>query len=458
MNQNKTHVMIKKLSGMLLVAAMVSCTPGTDQTTVTTDTNTPLHMLQPDYPVPYGVLEEEEIINTLTRVLNYLEVASPVGLVDRNTGEAIPETAAPDTAARLARGDFRLVSYEWGVLYAGMLLAGEVTGDEAFTGYTTDRMDFIARIVPAYRPLVEQGQTREYSFRSILQPRALDDAGAMCAAMIKTTRGGLNRDLRPMIDNYIDYISTGQFRLEDGTLARNRPLPNTIWLDDLFMSVPALAQMGKLTGETKYFDDAVKQVLQFSERMFIPEKGLFIHGWVQGMEEHPRFHWARANGWAIMAIVELLDVLPEDHPGRDDVMEILRAHIAGLAPLQSGQGFWHQLLDRSDTYLETSATAIFTYSIAKAINHGWVDPQAYGPMVILGWNAVSTKVNEQGQVEGTCVGTGMAFDPAFYYHRPVNVYAAHGYGPVMLAGSEVLRMTRNFEIRINDSALQFYID
>ena len=61
-------------------------------------------------------------------------------------------------------------------------------------------------------------------------------------------------------------------------------------------------------------------------------------------------------------------------------------------------------------------------------------------------------------MEGTCVGTGMAFDPAFYYHRPVNVYAAHGYGPVMLAGSEVLRMTRNFEIRINDSALQFYID
>lgn len=192
--------------------------------------------------------------------------------------------------------------------------------------------------------------------------------------------------------------------------------------------------------------------------MFVPEKGLFIHGWVQGMEVHPRVHWARANGWAIMAIVELLDALPEDHPGRNDVMRILQAHIAGLAPLQSGQGFWHQLLDRSDTYLETSATAIFTYSIAKAINNGWVDPQAYGPMVILGWNAVSTKVNEQGQVEGTCVGTGMAFDPAFYYHRPVNVYAAHGYGPVMLAGSEVLRMTRNFEIRINDSALQFYID
>ena len=54
---------------------------------------------------------------------------------------------------------------------------------------------------------------------------------------------------------------------------------------------------------------------------------------------------------------------------------------------------------------------------------------------ILAWNAVSTKVNEKGQVEGTCVGTGMAFDPAFYYYRPVNVFAAHGYGPIFTGRS-----------------------
>lgn len=450
--------MIQKFLSLALLTIILSCTPTADKPAATTDTNTPLHRIQPDYPVPYNVMDETEIINTLTRVLHYLEEASPVGLVDRNTGEEIPADAEPDTAARLARGDFRLVSYEWGVLYAGMLLAGKVTGEEAFTAYTTRRMQFIADIIPVYRPLVEQGLTREYSFRSILQPRALDDAGSMCAAMIKTMRSGYDADLRPMIDNYIDYISNRQFRLDDGTLARNRPLPNTIWLDDLFMSVPALAQMGKLTGEIKYFDDAVKQVMQFSERMFILEKGLFIHGWVQGMEVHPRFHWARANGWAIMAIVELLDVLPEDHPGREDVLKILRAHAAGLASLQSGQGFWHQLLDRTDSYLETSATAIYTYSLAKAINEGWIDPQAYGPTVILAWNAVSTKINEMGQVEGTCVGTGMAFDPAFYYYRPVNVYAAHGYGPVMLAGAEVLKLTREFRIDINDSALQIYTE
>ena len=115
-----------------------------------------------------------------------------------------------------------------------------------------------------------------------------------------------------------------------------------------------------------------------------------------------------------------------------------------------------EVLERVRNYLETSATAIFTYSIAHAINQGWIDPRAHGPMALLGWNAVSTKVNAQGQVEGTCVGTGMGFDPAFYYHRPTNVFAAHGYGPVILAGAEIIKLLKNYRVEINDSSVQFY--
>jgi rhamnogalacturonyl hydrolase YesR len=251
----------------------------------------------------------------------------------------------------------------------------------------------------------------------------------MCAAMIKAERAKQDGSLRPMIENFIDYIHTKEFRLEDGTLARNRPHLNTLWLDDLFMSVPALAQMGKLTGDVKYYDDAVKQVLQFSQRMFNAEKGLYMLGWVQGMDVHPQFHWARANGWAVMTLVELLEVLPESHPGYADVLAQLQAHIAGLASYQHGTGFWHQLIDRNDTYLETSATAIYAYSIARAINRGYIDKQAY---------------------------SGMAFDPAFYYFRPVNPYATHGYGPVLLAGAEVISLLKNSFPKMNDSAVMFY--
>jgi hypothetical protein len=80
---------------------------------------------------------------------------------------------------------------------------------------------------------------------------------------------------------------------------------------------------------------------------------------------------------------------------------------------------------------------------------------AYGPVAVLGWNAVSTKVNQAGEVEGTCVGTGMAFDPAFYYYRPVHKYAAHGYGPVLLAGSEMIQLLKNFQVKATDGSIQF---
>jgi len=94
--------------------------------------------------------------------------------------------------------------------------------------------------------------------------------------------------------------------------------------------------------------------------------------------------------------------------------------------------------------------------MAKAINEGWIDMLAYGSQTMLGWHGVTTKVNEKGQIEGTCVGTGMGYDPAFYYYRPVNTAAGHGYGPVIYAGAEMYRLLQNHTAKMNDSAVLFY--
>ena len=416
----------------------------------------------PAYPVPYAPARPGEIKTVLDRVLAYLEKASPVRIIDRDTKAPVTDLAHLPPNAGLDRTDFLLTSYEWGVTYSGMLQVAAVTGDPRYTGYTAERLGtiaFLATHLKSQPPAAEPaGPQRMLALRSVLAPRMLDDSGAMCAAMIKASRAGVHpAELRPWIDNYMNWISSGQFRLPDGTLARQRPLANTLWLDDLYMSVPALAQMGALTGDRKYFDDAVKQILQFSTRMFVAEKGLYRHGWVQDMEPHPAFHWARANGWAVVAMTELLELLPEDHPGRAAVLTQFRAHVRGLAQYQDSGGLWHQLLDRPDSYLETSASAMYVYAIAHGINRGWLDGFAYGPMVSLAWNAVVQKVNAAGQVEGTCVGTGMGFEPAFYYYRPVSVYAAHGYGPVLLAGAEMiaLRQGRGQQLAIGDGGLQF---
>jgi unsaturated rhamnogalacturonyl hydrolase len=412
----------------------------------------------PNYPTPYPPASVEQIKTVLDRVHGYLEANTPAVLMNRETREEVTDLAKIDNQTALAQGAFRIISYEWGVTYSGMLLSAEITGDARYRDYVDKRLGFIAAAAPRFRAQVEAnpGNFRN-AFRPVLAPRSLDDSGSMATAMIKAHRAGVGGELRPLIDNYLKYISTGQMRLADGTLARNRPLPDSLWLDDLYMSVPALAQMGKLTGERKYFDDAVKQIVQFADRMFVPSRGLYMHGWVQGMDVHPEFYWGRANGWAIMAKTELLDVLPEDHPGRARVLELLRAHVRGLAATQGHAGLWHQLLDRPESYEETSATAIFTFCIARAINRGWIDPLAHGPMATLGWNAVAKKVNDKGQVEGVCIGTGMGWDPMFYMYRPVDVYAAHGYGPVLLAGAEMiaLRRGKGAEATVHDGGVHF---
>ncbi|HYF69609.1 MAG TPA: glycoside hydrolase family 88 protein [Ohtaekwangia sp.] len=425
------------------------------QKKIVNDSNTPLHLLQPDYIIPYGPVTANDVKQVVQKVHAYLNEVTPPSIVHATTKEPVKDFKTPVREAALKPGDFRLTSYEWGVTYSGMMLLGEKTKDKRFTSYAVTRLNFLADAAKYFSSFEKKFPDASNPLRSVLHPHALDDAGSICASMIKAENSGLTSKLRPLIDNYINYIMTKEYRLKDGTLARNRPLPNTLWLDDLYMSVPAIVQMGKLTGERKYYDEAVKQIRLFSDRMFNKEKGLYMHGWVESMDVHPEFHWARANGWALMTKVEVLDVLPENHPDRSFILKLLQDHITGLSRYQSGEGFWHQLIDRNDSYLETSATAIYTYCIAHAINRGWINREAHAPMALLAWNAVATKVNDKGQVEGTCVGTGMGFDPAFYYYRPVNVFAAHGYGPVLLAGAAVYELVSNHTPEINDSALMF---
>ena len=421
-----------------------------------TDATTPLHQLKPNYPIPYGIPKPEDVKQTLDRVRSYLDSVTPIGFINERTGAPVNDLSKIDADTVFARGDFRLVSYEWGVTYTGMLLAADATGDQRYRDYTEKRLAFIADSASSFKnaPGKYSDWESRMPLRNLIFPQALDDVGAMCAAMIKAKRSGSKTNVQPLIDIAIGHIMNKQYRLSDRTLARNRPQPNTLWLDDLFMSVPALAQMGKLTGDNKYYDEAARQVLSFSKRMFNRELGVYMHGWVEGMSVHPEFHWARANGWAFMAEAELLDVLPSDHPMRQQILELFRAHAKGLASFQSGSGFWHQLLDRQDSYLETSATAIFAFAFARGINRRWLDARAYAPATLLAWSAISTKINAKGQVEGTCVGTGMAFDPAFYYYRPTSPFAAHGYGPTLLAGAEILTLLKTHKFEINDSSVQ----
>jgi rhamnogalacturonyl hydrolase YesR len=157
----------------------------------------------------------------------------------------------------------------------------------------------------------------------------------------------------------------------------------------------------------------------------------------------------------MVAMAELLSVMPETHPARGKVMEIFKRGARGAVETQSGTGLWHQLLDRTDSYLETSASAMFTFAIARGVNRGWL-PVSYAPVAQTGWRALEQRVRPDGQIEGICVGTTAAYDAVYYYNRPTALNAMQGYGPTLMAGAEVMTMIRSFDIRrVNNT---FYYD
>ncbi|MBD0375969.1 MAG: glycoside hydrolase family 88 protein, partial [Flavisolibacter sp.] len=301
-------------------------------------------------------------------------------------GEKITDFASFNEQATPSNGFSSEWSYTHGVVLSAFDYITKVTGDETFFADNTKFYNFVVDHLPYFQKNTSrQGSDGIGPWGRILHFEALDDCGSIGAAMIKMYLRNKNSKYLPIINRVDEHVSKNQFRLPDGTLARHPPQYQSLWADDLYMSVPFLANMGVLTGNKKYFDDTLKQILQMADRLYVPEKELFDHGWnVTSGYYDPRFYWGCANGWALIAMAELLGVLPENYKSRDKILHLYRSMVRSLANLQDGTGFWHNLLDKPDTYLETSCTAMFTYAIAKGINEGWIS-HVYGPVALTGW-------------------------------------------------------------------------
>lgn len=380
------------------------------------------------------------------RVYNYLDGCTPAEVVDAN-GKTIKNLDKIDENSSFKRGDFGINTYEWGVTYSGMMLLSRVTGDPKYADYAYERMQLIGKVYePAKKYYDETGYRMR--FHGIHTPKWLDDCGSMSAAMMKATLidPARSRDFRALMEHWFNFTMYKEYRLTDGILARTRPAVNSVWLDDMYMGITPIAfraavsqrERGDLT--QKLFNEAANQILLFKKYLWVPETEMFRHGWIEGMSEHPNYYWARANGWAMLTLCDVLDVLPKNHPSRAEILETLQILIRTVASYQAPSGLWHQLLDKTESYLETSASAMFVYCMAHAINEGWIDKTAYQDVVRSGWAGVATQVTEEGKVDKTCVGTGLGWTNTWYEGRPANVTAPHGYGPVLLAGAEVMRM------------------
>lgn len=404
--------------------------------------------------VDYTIPVEADIKAMLDRVRDRFVKETPYRLIDTASGEVLTDPGDPrkTVGIDLRGGEFNDWTYSMGVVDAGMLLAADVTGDKAFEAYVVKNFNFIFDHLEYFKKQAAAFGPQSYGYRRLLDMKELDDCGAIGSALIKAYRKNPDPRYRVAIDIVAEFISKKMTRLPDGTLARRRPQWPTVWSDDAYMSIPFLAQMGDLTGDRRYFDDATHQVIKYAEHL-MDSSGLFDHAWFVNAGEADRpIHWARGSAWVVMATAELLSVLPENHPNRAKVLTIFQTAVKGHAAFQSGSGLFHQVLDRSDSYLETSATAMIAFSIARGVNRGWL-PLIYAPVAQTAWKAVEQRIRPDGMVEGICYATTAAYDAVYYYNRPTRLDAMQGYGPVLLAGAEVITMLRSFDI---DSTLNTF--
>ncbi len=407
--------------------------------------------------VDYTIPAEAEIKAVLDRIRDYFVRSTPYTVVDTTTNQPITDFSKPVKAAGIDNrvNEFNDWTYSMGVVLAGMLHVSQVTGDQAFAAYTFRNFDFIFDHLDYFRRQAKEFGPQPRGYRRLFEMRELDDCGAIGAALVKAYAQKPDPRYREGIGLVDEHVTKKQMRLADGTLARPRPVPVALWIDDAYMSIPFLAQMGKLTGERRYFDDAARQVIGMSARLFDPGKQLYDHSWFESAPVDGRFFWGRGAGWMLMAMAELLEVMPADHPDRAKVLDQFQRSVQGVTAMQGGAGMWHQLVDKPDSYLESSATAMYTFAIARGVNRGWIAP-AYAPVAQTGWRALEQRVRPDGRIEGICVGTTAAYDMVYYYNRPTSLDAMQGYGPALMAGAEVIAMLRNFEIRKANNTYYYF--
>lgn len=269
----------------------------------------------------------------------------------------------------------------------------------------------------------------------------LDDCGSFGSLLLESYHRGEVEKER-MAKHIYEYMKNNQKRESDGVFSRNN---DTMWIDDLYMSVPFLTRYGVLFDQMEALDDAAKQFKLFKKRMFIEENNLMSHIYDLRQNVANKIPWSRGNGWVIFSLTELLDRLPKAHPDYEWLVDFYNQLLKGIfATVDPETGLWHQVLDESDSYLESSSTAMFICAMSRGIRHGYLDSDqvehAKGIME-KAWRGLMTYcVDKLGNLYGVCRGSGFSYSKTYYKQLGWLLNDSHGIGIVVLAGIELMEM------------------
>jgi unsaturated rhamnogalacturonyl hydrolase len=334
--------------------------------------------------------------------------------------------------------------YEHGLALLALGQVGQRMNDPQYFDYVKGTID----------PFIDpQGNIRTYR----IEEYNLDqiNAGKILFPLYKTTGDERYRQALCLLREQL----RDQPRTGEGGFWHKKIYPYQMWLDGIYMASPFYAEFAKTFAEPAAFDDVANQILLMEKHAHDPKTGLLYHAWDESKQQRwanpttgcsPSF-WGRAIGWYAMAIVDVLDYMPDDHPRRTAILAILDRMIGALANFQDRPtGLWYQVLDqgnRAGNYVEASCSCMFIYAIAKGIRKGYLADR-FLEAAEQGYRGVLEnliEIDECGEVNlnGICAVGGLGGDPyrdglyEYYVSEPVVTNDYKGVGAFILASAEM---------------------
>ncbi|ERM82760.1 hypothetical protein P872_04380 [Rhodonellum psychrophilum GCM71 = DSM 17998] len=339
--------------------------------------------------------------------------------------------------------------YTHGLVMSSMLKVWENTGDQQYMDYVRHFVDFM---------IDENGVIKTYKKSDYNIDRV--NGGKFLIELYKETK---EEKFKLAIEELRDQMREHP-RNSDGGFWHKKIYPQQMWLDGIYMGSPFLSKYAVEFNEPALFDDVAKQIHLIDKHCYSPETGLFHHAidasksekWADPATGLSTNYWGRSIGWLAMALVDVLDDMPKDHPKRAEIVSIAQKLAKGIVKYQHESGTWYQVIDQGDragNYLESSATSMFAYFLIKGAKNGYLDQEFRDAGVKAYEGILKEFIREDADggitITNVCGVAGLGGNPyrdgsyEYYVGEEIRENDPKGVGPFILASLQYESLDKN---------------
>lgn len=339
--------------------------------------------------------------------------------------------------------------YEYGLTLDGIYQVWQDTGEKKYLDYISETMNhFITQSgnINGYR-------ADEYNIDHL-------NNGKIVLRLYKET--GLKK-YKTAVEHLREQIVSHP-RTDEGVFWHKEIYPHQIWLDGLYMGAAFYAAYATAFDEPEAFDDIAKQFIIAEKHLRDPKTGLLFHAWdakaqqpwadpQTGLSAH---FWGRSVGWFVMALVDVLELFPNENPQKQKLVDILQRAVDGLLKVEDKEAHaWYQVLDqgtRKGNYLEASGSSMITYALLKGVRLGFL-PKTLKAAALAAFDGlvqefISPTKNGLINLNKVCYVAGLGGKDkrdgsfAYYISEPIVSNEPKGLGPFIMAAQESERLQK----------------